>query len=686
MIQSKHFRFMCLLTIKFGALLYFATATAQAGEVFSLDPQAEPAADTAMDELTEMSLEDLMNLEVTSVSKQKQKVSEAPAAVSVITEEEIRRSGMTSLPEMLRMVPGLDVAQINAHTWAIASRGFNNQFGNKLLVMVDGRSVYNTLFSGVYWDTLDYPLEDLERIEVIRGPGATLWGSNAVNGVINITTKSARDTQGWLFSGLGSNSEGIGAVRYGGQMDDETFYRVYTKYREVHDFPLPDGSEANDGWDSPRAGFRIDRYTSPNDTLTLQGDIYGVDGSEMATLVTNTPPFSVTRESSFHGTGGNVLGRWSHVISPDSDMSLQVYYDRIHRHDALLEYDQQTFDVDFMHRFQLGQRQEIIWGVGLRYQPDQVKPMVDYVEFDPEESYQLIASAFVQDDITLVPDRLHLILGSKFEQNNKTGFDIQPSARMVYTPNERNSLWGSISRGVRTPSRFEDDVTMTFARFPMGPGPIGEIVYSGSNDLKSEELIAYEAGYRVQATSALSLDLAVFFNDYDDLSGVTAGTPFFQGSPPPPRIIFPLTAVNNQSAETYGAELAANWNISEDWRLAASYTWIRLMVHGGSDDDEAFNEGSTPRNQFQIRSYYNITRDLEFNAALYYVDRLSEGDVPAYMRLDLGLTWHPNEDLAVSIGVQNLCDPAHLEFSSGRGISDSSEVPRTFYGQLTWRF
>jgi iron complex outermembrane receptor protein len=317
------------------------------------------------EELFNMSLEDLMNVEITSVSRYKQRVSQAPGAVSVISQDDIRRSGMTSIAELLRLSPGLDVARVHANQWAITSRGFNDVFANKLLVLMDGRTVYTPAFSGVYWDTVDYVLPDLDRIEVIRGPGATLWGANAVNGVINITSKSARDTQGWLFDGVAGSEEQIGSVRYGGKIDDRTYYRIYGKYRNVDDAVFSGGERAQDGWEAMRGGFRIDRYASDQDTFTVQGDAFTERTGETATFASFIPPAFLQRVDRVgNQSGGNVLARWTHVVSPLSDFSLQLYYDDVRRSDPYGKYTVDTFDIDFQHRFELTPGQQLIWGTG----------------------------------------------------------------------------------------------------------------------------------------------------------------------------------------------------------------------------------------------------------------------------------------------------------------------------------
>jgi iron complex outermembrane receptor protein len=659
------------------------------GAAFAAPVMADPPEPGETDDLTSMSLEDLMTIQITSVSKQKQTVAQAPAAVTAIGQEEIRRSGLNSIPELLRLVPGLDVARINASHWAISSRGFNELYSSKLLVLMDGRSVYTPLFSGVYWDTLDYILPDLDRIEVIRGPGATLWGANAVNGVINITTKSARDTQGFLLSGEYSTIDRVGGVRYGGKIDDDTFYRLYTKYSTTEDFDLPNGGGGDhDGWDALRGGFRIDRYAGDKDVLTLQADGYSIREGQQYNIPVLTPPFVRPTPDTANYSGGNVLARWTHTISDKSDFSVQFYYDRLNRSDLQLGYTLDTYDLDFQHRFALSKRQEIIWGADFRFQSDSIRN-TNIGRFDPRNRDAYLVSGFIQDDITIVPDRLHFILGTKLETNSYSGFEIQPSARVLWTPNERNSVWAAVSRAVRTPSRWEEDSTLLFATTPTAAGIPGQIETRGQKGFDSEQLWAYELGYRTQATQSLTVDTAIFYNSYDNLRSGMQGAPSLSVNPLPPHLVIPINLGNDIDGATYGFEIAANWNVTPAWRLTGSYTFKIIDLHRGFGVDvtnERAFEGTSPRNQFQLHSYYDITRDLEVNAGLYYVENLRTGDIPSYVRIDAGLTWRPKENLEVTVGVQNLLDPQHPEFNSGFFTNQNTEVPRSIYGQVVFRF
>ena len=664
-------------------------ALAPACPALALDPE-EPEEQPEkpvpkLEDLTSLSLEDLMKIEITSVSKQRQVVAEAPAAVSAISQEDIRRSGLNSIPELLRLVPGVNVARINASHWAISSRGFNELYSSKLLVLMDGRTVYTPLFSGVYWETLDYVLPDLERIEVIRGPGATLWGANAVNGVINITSKSARDTQGLLFSGELSTVDYAGSLRYGGKVGEDTYYRAWAKYRSTDNFELPAG-DPHDGWDALRGGFRIDRYAD-KDSLTLQGDAYSAREGQAYNFPILVPPFTARATDTSNYGGGNILARWTHTISPSSDFAVQFYYDRLQRDDIQLGYELDTFDLDFQHRFALDGRQEIIWGANARFMSDDIRNS-PFGTFDPRSRNDYLVSGFIQDDLEIIPERLHLIVGTKLETNSYSGFEYQPGVRLLWTPGERNSVWAAVSRAVRTPSRWEEDSRILFGTMPTPAGPPAQLETVGDTGFRSEEMWAYELGYRVRAAQNLTVDAAVFYNSYDKLRSGTLGAPTFSPTPSP-HLIVPIQLGNGLEGETYGFEVAARWNVTPSWRLAGSYSFLRTHLHREAGVDptlERIFEGTSPRNQLQVHSFYDITKDLEVNASAYYVDHLSTGDIPSYVRIDAGVTWRPKPNLEVSVGVQNLLDPQHPEFDSGLFFNQPTENPRVFFAQVIFRY
>jgi iron complex outermembrane receptor protein len=639
-------------------------------------------------DLTETSLEDLMNIEVTSVSKKEEKLFQTAAAIYVITPEDIRRSSATSIPELLRMVPGLNVARIDANKWAITARGFNGRFANKLLVMIDGRSVYTPLFSGVYWDVQDVLLEDVERIEVIRGPGATLWGANAVNGVINIITKPARETQGGLLTaGAGTEERGFGALRYGGPLGRQAHYRFYAKYFNRDNSIDTSGHRAADQWDMLRGGFRLDWKASPKDSLTFQGDIYQGDVEGVASMASLTPPFNRSFNEQVSVSGGNLLGRWSRIFSDRSDLTLQLYYDRTSRAVRLGEV-RQTFDLDLQHHLALGRRHDLRWGFGHRVTSDEVSGNFT-VSLDPQSRTDHLFSAFAQDELKLVRDRLRLALGTKVEHNRYTGFEVQPNLRLLWTPHEQHAWWASVSRAARTPSRVDDGFRINAAAFPGAGGMINLLSIFGNRDFKSEYLLAYETGYRAQPSKRLSLDLAAFYNVYRHLETIESGRPFLESSPAPPHLVIPLRFDNRMRGETYGLEAAAHWQATSHWKLSGSYSWLRLQLHreATSNDPEAeTEEGHSPRHQFHLRSYLKLPRNFEFDTSLSRISRLATLEVPGYTRLDARLGWRLKERLELSLGLQNLLDARHREYGRTEDRTDAMQIKRSIYGKVTWRF
>lgn len=637
--------------------------------------------------LTTMSLEELMNLEILSVSKKMETAVEAAAAVTVITQEDIHRSGATTIAEALRMAPGMNVARINSNQWAVSARGFNGLFANKLLVLIDGRSVYTPLFSGVFWDVQDTLLEDIDRIEVVRGPGAAVWGSNAVNGVVNVITKSAKDTQGALLSsGGGIEEEIFGQARYGGQAGETVFYRVYTKYFERDAFVAADQGETYDEWDILRGGFRLDWLADAEDSVTIQGDIYGGDVGHKLDIIGHTPPFfSTAQRASQDVGGGNVLARWTHEISETSNFELKANYDRTERRTLVIDEIRDTLDVDFQHMFELIAHHNVTWGLGYRVTRDDIDNSAVMI-FNPQSRTDQLFSAFIQDDFPVFCDEMRLTLGSKFEHNDYTDFEVQPGARLLWTPHERHTVWGAVSHAVRTPSRFEHDMRFLYAAVPEGPDPAMLFSLVGNDAFESEKLFAYELGYRVQPADVLSVDVAVFYNVYEDLQTYNALPPELNLEDVP-HLHVDQVAGNNMDGESYGAEVSAHWTPLPSWRLAAGYTFLRLHLHldeGFQSSDEAA-EGDSPRNQFHMRSFLNLPGNLQFDTAWYYVDRLPNQDIAGYQRIDLRFGWRSPQDVEFSLVVQNLLDNDHPEF--GRGILQTpARIERTAYGKITWRF
>jgi len=641
-----------------------------------------------------LSMEDLMNLQVTSVSKRTQKVADAAAAVFVITQEDIRRSGATSIPEALRLAPGLQVARIDENKWAIAARGFNGRFDNKLLVLIDGRSVYTPLFSGVYWNVQDVMLEDVDRIEVIRGPGATLWGANAVNGVINIITKKAKDTQSTLVTaGAGTEERASGSARYGGTIG-KTAYRVYGKYFNWGPSQYSSGITAHDGWDALRGGFRADWTPTGSDSLTLQGDIYQSKYGETLSVPSLSFPYSSTFPNRGNYSGANLLGRWSHS-SEGTSTSLQMYYDNTTISDNSLFVDHQNiFDLDFQQGFHVGDSQQFVWGLGYRSIRDRNDSSFS-VSLQPNQVTLNHFSAFLQDEISLVDNRLRLTFGSKFEHNDFTGFEVQPNARLLWTLTPNQSIWTAVSRAVRTPALTEEGLRLNSAVIPpltpgVNPTPFPAVItVFGSHQFQSEDLLAYEVGYRVQATSTFSTDIATFYNKYSNLRTAEPGAPFLEGSPAPTDLVIPFVASNKMSGGTYGVELFGDWKVVPKWRLVGSYSYLQMDIRKNSnslDPTPDIPNGSSPRHEWYLRSSIDLPKHFEDDTTLRFVDRLPGLNIPSYYSLDAHLSWRPVSPFELSIGGQNLLNNKHLEFIPDFINTAPTEVKRTVYGSLTFRF
>jgi len=645
-------------------------------------------------DVTAMSMEDLMNLQVTSVSKRTQKVADAAAAIFVITQEDIRRSGATSIPEALRLVPGLEVARIDQNKWAIGSRGFNGRFDNKLLVLIDGRSVYTPLFSGVYWNVEDVMLEDVDRIEVIRGPGATLWGANAVDGVINVITKKAKSTQSAVVTaGAGTEERAAGGVRYGGKLGDNTYYRAYTKYFDWGPSAYPSGMTAHDGWDALRGGFRADWTPAGANSLTLQGDIYRTRFDETLTVASLSAPYSNTFPNDGKYSGGNILGRWNHT-SEGSSMSLQMYYDNTTISDHSLFGDHQNIlDLDFQHGFHVGDSQQFVWGLGYRSIHDKNDASFT-VSLQPNQVTLNQFSTFLQDEISLVDNRLQITLGSKFERNEFTGFEIEPNARLLWNLTPNQSIWTAVSRAVRTPALTEEGLRLNSQVIPPGtpanPSPLPAVVaVFGSHQFNSEDLLAYELGYRMQATSNLSLDIATFYNNYSNLRTAEPGAPFVEGNPAPTDIVIPFVAGNKMSGGTYGVELFADWKVVPKWRLVGSYSYLQMDIHKNANSQDPTPDnpnGSSPRHQWYLRSSIDLPKHFEQDTTLRFVDQLTSLNVPSYYSLDAHLGWRPVTSLELSIGGQNLLNNWHFEFMPDFVNTSPTVVKRSIFGSITVKF
>ncbi|UEM23662.1 TonB-dependent receptor [Skermanella mucosa] len=675
------------LRLGFQALLSVFTAA-----LLPMAPGATAAERAGIADLTHLSLEDLMNLrvEVTSASKRTETLGKVAAAVSVLTGDDIRRSGATNIPDALRLIPGVQVARINASKYAISARGFNGRFANKLLVLIDGRSIYTPLFSGVFWELQDTLLEDVDRIEVIRGPGATLWGANAVNGVINIITKPASQTQGLLVTGsAGDEERGSGGIRFGDTFaDGDGHYRIYAKHMRRDAGLTGSGKEASDDVNRSRFGFRADWSAGPTDRFTAQGGITTGRAGESSTMFEPTAPLARTVEEQDRLLNADILGRWTRTLSTASEISLRAYVSRESIHLPQVKATNDTLDVEFQHHVKPLERHDMVLGAGYRLHSDDVESTFS-LSVEPDRRTEQVINAFVQDEITLIPDMLRFTIGSKFEYNGYSGVELQPSARLLWTPAADHTFWTAVSRAVRTPSRAEDDIRIVQTAQP-GPGGLPVTVEAtGQRGFDAEDLLAFEAGYRTSPAANLSLDLAAFYNIYDNLLSLEPQPVAFAGSPAP-RFALPLLAGNRLSARTWGAEVAAEWQPVESWRLRSAYTLLKMDAESetGSGDtvSAAAANGSSPQHQFNIQSSTDLTEDIEVDVILRHVGDLPALGIDGYTTLDARIGWRAAAGVELSLVGQNLVGGSRLEYRPEFLSTDPTRVERGVYAKATVRF
>ncbi len=640
------------------------------------------AQSASIDDLMNLSLKELTQIEVTSVSKTSEKANEAAAAITVVTHEDIRRSGANNLPEVLRIVPGVQVAQQDANKWIVTSRGFSSssQFSNKMLVLIDGRSIYSPIFSGVLWEEQMTPLEDVERIEVIRGPGSALWGANAVNGIINIITKSASDTQDTLISsGFGTFERSNQYARHGGSIGEDFKYRAYVQHYSHDGSKNINESDRSDEWNTQRAGFKSEGKIDETQSFELQGDVYQGERDEMFDRLPAVPG-GIASEPSTHDTkGANIVAKYSNQLSADSKFDLQLYYDYTSRDVSLLSADISTWDIDMQHSINIDENNEFIWGLGYRliHGNESGSNFLRLSQNELDNTVNLF-SGFVQDKIQLIPQELYLTVGSKFEHNTYSGFEIQPSARLAWMPEEGQTIWGAVSRAVRTPSQIERDLTQVLQ------GGAAFVTATDNDVFSSEELIAYEIGYRVQPTDNTALDIAAFYNDYDDLRTLEATS------------MTNFTPRNRASGNSSGIEVSAQWDVTKEWNLAAGYSYIDvdIKLEPGSTDVTNITQhtdGRTPQNMLNIRSHYDITDNISMDNMLYFYDDIKKTSIAAapsikeYVRFDTQLSYEPMDGVTLSLVGRNLLDDQHQEFIRAT-YNNTAEIPRSVFGKVTLRF
>lgn len=630
-------------------------------------------------DLTELSLEDLMNVRVTSAAKREEKLSQTAAAIYVITGDDIRHSGVTTLADALRLAPGVQVSQMSSNAWAVTIRGFGALYSNKLLVLIDGRSVYSPIFSGVLWNRQDTFLDDIDRIEVIRGPGASLWGSNAVNGVINIITKHAKETQGAVVTaGAGDHEKAFGGLRYGGSFGPDFYYRGYGKYFARTDLSGPYPATLRDNWDFGRGGMRADWDVDAANAITVEGEYLRGTPGPILSLV----PVVGGIASQGDATGANGLIRWKHAFASGSEMTWQLYYDHSYRPEFPFVQKQHSVDLDFQHSILLGDAHQLVWGGGVRstsIHSDVPPSSAKFISIPSDITLHLF-SGFVQDEITLVPNRLQLTAGIRIEDNDYTDVEAEPTLRMLYTPSTRQAFWAAVSRAVRIPNVSETQVnyvvTAPSVPFPVRLGP--------NQHPRSEEMIAYEAGYRVAPMSKMTLDIAGFYNHYDNL---TTNTPAFMPGVQPMGLM--LQWSNGALGQTYGGEVGAAYAPWQRWKLQGSYSLFRGAWAASRADRTAllpFQPGYSPAHQFQIRSALNLSHSVRMDTSFFYVGAWADAVVPWYPRLDSSLEWQATRNLQLQLVVENALQPRHVEFFNAGLMRPGEYVERSVYGKMTWHF
>jgi iron complex outermembrane receptor protein len=669
--QASRFAFTCLI---------FLTAI-----------HARALSDTAeapQNPVKALTLEQLGNVEVTSVSKEPERMRQTNAAIFVITNDDIRRSGVTSIPDALRLAPGVEVAQIDSNKWSIGIRGFGSRLSRDVLVLIDGRTVYSTLLAGTYWEAQNVLLEDIDRIEVIRGPGGTIWGPNAVNGIINIITKSTKETHGtYASAGGGDVDQGFLNARYGGGNGKTFDYRVYALGFERGPEFHTDGNHY-DSWRNAQGGFRMDFANDNHDDFTAQGDIYDEGAGETVTSVTYAPPYQQVVTGTERLSGGNILGRWKRTLGYGEDFQLQVFYDRTNRHEPNFADIRNTFDIDFLDRFRLPWRQEVSWGGGARFSHGNNPTIVSGLYFIPSERTDQLITGFFQDEIGLIQNHLSLSVGTKLIHTNYTGLQLEPSGRLLWTPTDKQTIWAAFTHAVRTPSAAERAFYLSgfggidptsglpiFARFNANP------------DFKSEELNGYEFGVRELLGKRIYFDIAAFYNHYSDLfsEGIT-GSLYIETDPAPTHLLLPAAFGNGLLGTTRGFEFAPEWRPTNFWRLRASYSFLQMQLEKSTGSLDIgtgpITAGSSPRHQAVVQSGFDLRKRFNLDLTYRYVSALTKLSIASYSTADARFEWRATQHFAFSVVGQNIFQPRHYEYPSDPGPNVG--IKRSVYGQIAW--
>lgn len=639
-------------------------------------------------DLAGLPLEELMNVEVVSASRKAESYAGVAAAVFVLTGEDLRRLGVTTIPDALRVVPGLQVAQIDANTWAVSARGSNGQFANKLLVMIDGRSLYSPSYSGVLWDLRDLPVDEIERIEIIRGPGGAVWGANAVNGVINVITRPASSDPGGLARlGVGSQSRPVAGVRWAGRAGPRSYLRAFATTRREDGFPVVEGNDGDDRWRLSRAGFRFDLSTAADGRVTVDGDVFGGKGGETVNGRGIPPEARTSRQSPF--SGGHVRGRWE-TGGADRGLAAQVFVDRFRRDLSLVTEHRTTWDLEGQARVRLG-RHDLQTGVSFRRSDDRFDA-TDGARMFPDAATLDWLAAFVQDEMALASLRSRVTLGVKAERNDYTGWEVQPTARWAVRPSRNQTLWAALSAAVRTPSRAARGLEAESILFA---GPPLRIM--GSSELRSERLRGYEAGYRL-ARDRWSVDLAAFHHRYRDLEIVRPDLahPIIEPIDEPPffRVVIPASFGNGGRGHAQGAELALDLRPRDRWRVLATGSWLHARISSPEGSLLRDDPKSNPERQFSVTSFHDMGR-WQLDATLRRVSALAgagSGDVfalpgvPSYTTADLRIGYRAGPRLDLSLAGRNLARSRQLEFVPEGYWTPRSEVERSVFLQATIRF
>jgi len=605
-----------------------------------------------------------MNIEVTSVSKKPQRLSSTAASVFVITADDIRRSGLTELPEILRMAPGVEVARVEAGRWSVSIRGFNSDFSNKLMVLVDGRSVYSEVNPGVLWDMLHVAPDDIDRIEVIRGPNAAMWGENAVNGVISIITKSAKATQGGLITAEGgSQVEANGTARYGGELGSNGFYRM-GGHAAYTDSLVSNGAAVSPfGWTTASLDFRGDWNPTGSDEVMISGQFYHSSLGHALTLPTASNPYPGLVDVQEGSFSENVLAHWQHTLSEQTTIEGRISWDHMDYGDGNVPEHVSTVDAEFQEHTRLGDRNDLIWGLEYKGAIANLPPTVDFKVL-PEHTARNLTAIFGQDEFTLMPGKLRFIAGARISHENGTGVQIEPTGRLLWTPKTYLTSWAAVSRAVHTPSVTDSGLSATFAAVPLQP-PMFALVQVASNpNSVPESALSYEAGERVEVSHSLSFDVSAFYTIHKHMLGSETLAPYFvpASGADLAHLVFAQYDTNVRYGASEGYELSATWSVNSRWRLTGGSDWLRIHTHAypGVDASDTVTDGGTsPHYQYLARSSVDLAEKWEFDTAAYFTAALPEVNVPSHFRLDARLGWRPAEWLELSAGVQDALDPQH---------------------------